>query len=275
MTNITVGFIGSGNMAEALIKGLVGKGVLAPDHIYCADINPGRLETLRQSYQIQPVSGNLELAERASLLILAVKPQQAREVLTQLAPALDPERHVLISIAAGLTTAYLETCLQKPMKIVRVMPNTPARIQAAASAYCLGAHATGHEGQVTADLFRAVGLVLPVEESLMDAVTALSGSGPAYVFYLCEVLIQSALTLGLGKQQARALAVETIWGAAQLLKQGDQSPEALRKAVTSPGGTTEAALAVLEQRRLPAIFKEALTAARDRGRVLSAGQKEK
>ncbi len=274
MINSTLGFLGSGNMAEALIKGLMDKGVLTADRILCADVNRERLQTLQQAYHIQPISDNLQLVDQAQVLVLSVKPQQAPDLLAQIAPALDTNRHVLISIAAGLTTTFLEACVEKAIKVVRVMPNTPARIQAGASAYCLGTQATAAEAQLTTVLFQAVGLIMPVEESLMDAVTALSGSGPAYVFYLCETLIQSALTLGLGQQEAQALAIETIWGAAQLLKQGEQSPEALRKAVTSPGGTTEAALGVLEKRRFQDIFHEALTAARDRGRALSPVKKE-
>ncbi|MBN1595383.1 pyrroline-5-carboxylate reductase, partial [candidate division FCPU426 bacterium] len=200
----------------------------------------------------------------------AVKPQQVREVLADIRPALQADRHVLLSIAAGIPTAYIEKHAGCALRVARIMPNTPARQLSGATAFCLGRHAGEDEAALTRRLFSAVGTVLQVEEHLLDAITALSGSGPAYVFKLCEMMAAAGVSMGVPATAAEALAVQTIWGAASMLKAGGQSAAELRMAVTSAGGTTQAALAHLAASDFEAVFKAALHAAKKRSVELSA-----
>lgn len=269
-----VGFIGSGNMAEAIIKGLINKQLCQPSKIYCTDIDDRRLQKMARLYGIHAVNNNDELVDSAPIIILAVKPQQAETVLRQIKEPINPAVNILISIAAGLSTSYLESCLNKPVKIIRVMPNTPARVQAGAAAYCLGRHATENEALTVQLLFEAIGIIIQVDESLMNAVTAISGSGPAYIFKIAEMMIQTAMEMGLEQSVAEQLTIQTIFGAAKLLKEQGGKAGELRAAVTSPGGTTEAALNVMRDFGIEAIFSKALCAARDRGATLSPVNKE-
>ena len=274
MIEPVIGFLGAGNMAEALIRGLINKNICHPEKIICSDIDKNKLQMLNQYYSIQTAATNLELINRAQVIVLAVKPQQAESVLLEIKEHIQVASHSLISIAAGLTTTYIESCLNKPVKIIRVMPNTPARIQAGAAAYCLGRHATENEGMVVQLLFDAIGIIIQVDEAVMNAVTAVSGSGPAYVFKLCEMMISSALEMGIEQPAAEQLTIHTIFGAAQLLKESGGKASELREAVTSPGGTTEAALKVMHDFGIDTIFRKAILAARDRGQALSPSVKK-
>jgi pyrroline-5-carboxylate reductase len=270
----SIGFIGAGNMAEALIRGLLETGVCSPQTLFASEVNPIRRAWFMQNYGLQVSADTQKLVASCSVLVLAVKPQQVPEVMAALAGRLDPQRHTLVSIAAGITTAYLEKAAGAPLKIIRVMPNTPAKLRAGATAFCLGRHAGETEKKLAEQIFEAVGKVVAVDERLLDAVTAVSGSGPAYVFLLCELMIAAGQDLGLSRGQAETLSVQTILGSARMLSESGQSAATLRTAVTSAGGTTEAALKHLAEAGFGDIFKTALAKARDRARELTPADPE-
>jgi pyrroline-5-carboxylate reductase len=269
-----IGFLGAGNMAEALIRGLINTGYCTPEKITAMDINEIRLALISKSYGIKTVTLAAELLRNCSLIILAVKPQQVVPLLNELRPFWNPQKHILISIAAGIPTDLIEKNTGCALKVIRVMPNTSARIQSGAAGFCLGQFAGEGEALLTRRLFESVGAVVRVEEKMMDAVTALSGSGPAYIFYLCEIMIEAGQKMGIPLAEAEQLAIQTIWGAARMLKESGEKPANLRQAVTSQGGTTEAALNYLAAENFEKIFIHALLAARDRAIALqSATQK--
>lgn len=256
--NQTIAFIGAGNMAEALIRGLLAGKVVTADRIVAHDIRPDRLEELRKTFGIR--TGKPD----ADIVILAVKPQQMAAALAQV-----PRGRLFISIAAGITTGRIEKELGGEPRVVRVMPNTPALVGAGAAAVCKGRFATEVDLATAETILGAIGIVVRVEESLMDAVTALSGSGPAYIYYVAEAMIAAGIEAGLSEPVARELTIQTILGAGQLLATSGETPAELRRKVTSPGGTTEAALRVLADRQLQDIFVEAITAAKRRGAELA------
>ena len=274
MNQPAIGFLGSGNMAESLIRGLRETAVCLPEKITTSDINEIRLAYMAEKYGVQTTLHNRELAQKCPVLVLAVKPQQAEAVMTEIRSVLDQERNIVISLVAGLTTAGLEKACGMPLKVVRVMPNTPARVRAGATAFCLGQYAGEAETLLTHMLFEPVGIVVRVEEALMNAVTALSGSGPAYVFHLCEMMIKAGMQMGLSSREAEVLSVQTILGAARMLHETGQPAAELRATVTSPGGTTEAALDYLANSDYQQIFIAALQAARDRGQDLTLSKPE-
>ncbi|MDE2344471.1 MAG: pyrroline-5-carboxylate reductase [Betaproteobacteria bacterium] len=252
-------FVGGGNMASALIGGLISHGQ-SPDDIRVVEIQPEAAERLRQEWGVQTYGSMPAAIGQASTLVLAVKPQQLRQVLAEL-PPLSAEVRV-ISVAAGIRTDSLSRWLRGHANIVRAMPNTPALVrQGVAGLYAMAG--VSEEDRLHAQsLLRAVGSVVWVEkESDLDAVTAVSGSGPAYVFRFMEAMIKAAVSLGLDENSARLLVLDTVLGAAQLAKESPDSPETLRRKVTSPGGTTEAAIAVFEGAGLEPIVIEAVQAA--------------
>lgn len=261
LSNKTLAFIGAGNMAEALIRGLLTRHVVDPAQLIATDIRAERLAELAQRYGIRTGP-----PAAADVVILAVKPQQISAALAQVSG--EP---LLVSIAAGITTTRIERELGGQPRVVRVMPNTPALVGAGAAALCAGRYATEADLEIAEAVLGAVGLTVRVPEELMDAVTALSGSGPAYIFYVAEAMISAGIQAGLSAELSRQLTLQTIAGAARLLTETAESPAELRRKVTSPGGTTEAALRVLAERGLPAVFADAIRAARDRAREL-AGQ---
>lgn len=264
--NVT--FIGAGNMAEALVKGLVQSGLCPPAHLTVTDISPEQLSCFRETYGVQTASDNPVAVAAAHVVVLAVKPQVMPTVLDELAQAL-PAEALVVSVAAGIKTEWFEFRLAAGARVVRVMPNTPALVGAGAAAICAGTHATGADLDLVESLMRAVGLVVRVDEAEMDAVTALSGSGPAYVFHLVEAMLDAAEEMGLPRATARALAYQTLEGAAQLLKASDATPADLRERVTSKGGTTAAALKVMADADFHQTVVRALKAARDRSLELS------
>ena len=268
LNQTTIAFIGAGNMAEALIKGLLATHTIGPAQLIATDVRPERLAELAGKYGIRTRAANTAAVASAGIVVLAVKPQQMSDALASIRPALAPAA-LVISIAAGIPTARLERELGGTVRVVRVMPNTPALVGAGAAALAKGRHATDEDLATTETILRAVGTAVRVDESLLDAVTALSGSGPAYVFLLTEAMIEAGRQVGLPADVARQLAIQTVHGAGQLLVQGGESPEVLRKKVTSPGGTTEATVKVLTDRQWPAIIHEAIAAATQRGRELS------
>ena len=266
----TIGFIGAGNMAEALIKGIIAAKVYMPKNILISDIRPERLDKLCIEYKIHSVEENIELARKADILVLSVKPQNMQVVLEEIAGALK-ETALVISIAAGVTTAHIEALLGE-VPIIRVMPNTPALIgQGVTALYVAGKAEPDLERALK--IFSAVGKAFVVsDEKLIDAVTAVSGSGPAYFFLMAEEMITAAVALGLSRDLAKELVLQTAKGAALLAEQRDkqgQSISVLLRKVTSPGGTTEAALKVFENDQFGATVLVALQAAAEKSRQLS------
>ena len=262
-----IGFIGGGNMGEALIKGLLVSGRFDTSQIGVSDISQERLDHLHNTYQVSIVAGNRELAAGSDLIVLAVKPQQVGDVLGDINASLD-HLPLMISIAAGVPIATLEQPLSKPVPVIRVMPNTPALVLAGASAIAAGTHASADHLAIAKVLFQAVGLVVEVEESHMDAVTGLSGSGPAYVFLFMEALIDAGVLMGLSRPVARDLAVHTTLGSAKLLAESGEHPGILRDQITSPGGTTIHGLTILESGGLRGMLMEAVEAATRRSEEL-------
>lgn len=266
----TIGFIGGGNMAEALIKGIINANVYKPENIFASDIRPERLSFLAKEYGVQTLDENLTLAAKVDILLLCVKPQNMTEALQSIKDAIKEET-LVISIAAGIKTANIAAELgDRP--IVRVMPNTPALIGEGASALFANDKAMPMLEKAKR-IFSAVGKAVTVDqEDLIDAVTAVSGSGPAYYFLLMEEMIKAAVELGLPEPVAKDLVLQTAKGAGLLAVQADKTGEApaeLRKKVTSPGGTTEAALKVLAEGKFGPLVEAAIKRARDRSKELS------
>jgi pyrroline-5-carboxylate reductase len=268
LRNKTVAFIGAGNMGEALISGLLAAKTVPSSRIIAADVRAERREVFMSSFGVQTVDDNVEAVKAADIVLLAVKPQQMSEVLAGVKSVMSGSK-LVVSIAAGVTTARIERELGGKARVVRVMPMTPALVGAGAAAVAKGAYATNDDLASAESILGAVGIVVRVEEKLLDAVTALSGSGPAYIFYVTEALIRAGVTAGLDEALAKKLAIQTVFGAAKLLVDSGEEPESLRRKVTSPGGTTEAALKVLSEGRLVELFTEAIRAAQKRSRELS------
>ncbi len=264
----SIGFIGAGNMAEAIARGVLTAGLFPPEQMICADPSAARRELFSQQLRIQAVEDSALVAGRAQALLLAVKPQKIAESLAQIKPTLAAES-LLISIVAAVSTRYIESNLSAPTRVVRVMPNTPVLVGAGASGLCKGARATDNDLAFARRIFGACGLALEVPENLMNAVTSLSGSGPAYVFFLAEALSAAGVKMGLDQPTADSLARQTIIGAGQLLAQSPDSAAQRRRQVTSPGGFTEAAIHSLESQRFFEVIAAALAAAEERGRQLS------
>ena len=269
MKEISIAFMGGGNMARSLIGGLITGGHHA-DCIRVADPDAGQREFLRSHFGVQTGADNLELAARAKVIVLAVKPQILQTVAQQLAPLIQSSQPLLISIAAGVREPDVRRWLGGgPLAVVRAMPNTPALVGSAASALFANEFVSEHQRQQAESLLRAVGVTVWVkDEALLDAVTALSGSGPAYFFLLMEALEQVGSRLGLNADTARLLTLQTAFGAAKMALESAESPATLRTRVTSPGGTTERALAVLQEGGLEPLVAQALEAACQRAREL-------
>jgi len=266
----TIGFVGSGNMAEALIKGIIAAQLYQPKNVMMADVRAERLELLAAEYNVRPVENNTALTAAADVVVLSIKPQNMDDVLNEIKGTLKRDS-LVISIAAGITTTKIAAALGD-IPIIRVMPNTPALVGEGASA--LFAKNAGAESMALAmKVFGAVGKAVVVDrEELIDAVTAVSGSGPAYFFLLAEEMIKAGEKLGLDEATAKKLVLQTAKGAALLAEQADGRGETaaqLRRKVTSPGGTTEAALKVFAERQFSKLVTQALTAARDRSKELS------
>jgi len=254
--------LGAGMMGEALVRGLLTAG-WEPDRIVMADVRQGRLDELREVLGVHVEQDNATAAAGAEAVLLAVKPQDATEVLS----GLGPDRAVL-SIVAGLRTSAIADAVGARTPVVRAMPNTPARVGRGVTALAAGAACDDATRTLAADVFSAVGPVVWLEEDLLDAVTAVSGSGPAYVFYLAEAMLTGAEQVGLDPTTARTLVVQTLRGAAEMLAQDDADPRELRAQVTSPGGTTEAAVAALDAHDVKAALAEAIARAARRSAEL-------
>ncbi len=260
MNEFTIAFIGGGNMARSLIGGLIADG-FAADCVRIADPDRERLERLAQDFGVCATGSNTEAAQQAQVVVLAVKPQSMKAACEELTGCADGSR-LFLSIAAGIRETSLRQWLGEGTPIVRAMPNTPALVQSGATALYANAAVSGRQREAAESILRAVGLTLWVEdEAQMDAVTALSGSGPAYFFLVMEALEAAGRELGLPEDSARLLTLQTAFGAAKMALESEEDVAALRRRVSSPGGTTERALQVLEERGLRASFAQALQAA--------------
>ena len=267
-----VAVLGAGKMGEALLSGMLRSGTAAADLVVTAR-RPERAATLRERYGVDVVATE-EAAAVADTLIVTVKPQDMGALLAELAPHCPPDR-LVVTAAAGITTAFLEARLAAGTPVVRVMSNTPVLVDEAMSAISAGAHAAEEHLVRTEAIFSPVGRTIRVPEAQQDAVTALSGSGPAYFFYLVEAMTDAGILLGLPRQVAHDLIVQTAIGSAVMLRDSGERPATLREAVTSPAGTTINAIREMENHGVRAAMLSALEAARDRGRELAAGGEDK
>jgi pyrroline-5-carboxylate reductase len=253
----TIGIIGGGNMGTAIL------GRIKKTHRVCVcEQNPRRADYLRKTYQVRVANFN-QLAKEADVILLAIKPQDFPQVLTCLAGIVKTQK-LIISIAAGVTTSYIEKKLNPHIKTIRAMPNLPAIIGEGMTAICKGKNAKQRDLEFARGIFNKVGATIIVKEKLMDAVTAVSGSGPAYVFLFIECLTQAARKLGLSPQDVEVLIAQTLKGSLRLFEQQKEPAEVLRGKVTSKGGTTQAAMDVFIKNKIPEIFQKALSAAKKR-----------
>ncbi len=264
----TLAFVGGGNMAEALISGLLRQRRMVPEQISVSDIQPDRLAYLASGFGVHTSRDTADLVRRAATVVLAVKPQGIREVLDEIRPAMD-RNPLIISIAAGVSLATLAAGLPSGSRIIRAMPNTPALVGRGVTAICRGDAVTEDDVAVAEAVLGAAGRVWRVDETAMDAVTAISGSGPAYVFYLMEAMLDAAERMGLSPETAREWVLDTVEGAAVLCRETGRHPETLRQQVTSKGGTTAAALDVMQEESVNDHLVTAILAAQQRARELA------
>ena len=269
---LTVGFIGGGNMGEALIKGLLAASLVPATAIHATDVRLERLRELDRLYGIQVSSDNAEVVRHSDIIILAVKPQIMDVILKEIAPAVT-RRKLLISVAAGVSTAKIRTVLHKDARLIRVMPNTPALVLEGVTAIAKADGLEPDDLDTAGEIFSAVGRVVVLDESLMDAVTGLSGSGPAYVAVVIESLADGGVRMGLDRITAMTLATQTVLGAAKLLLETGMHPGALKDMVSSPGGTSIAGVAALEEGGIRTTFIKAVERATVRSRELGQGPK--
>lgn len=269
MKNSSVTFIGCGNMGRSLIGGLIANG-LSVNSITGTDLNAEQRQATASQYNIEVLENNQQAIKDADVVVLAVKPQSMQDALESIKAPLSLEKPLLISIAAGIKLSDLGKWAGKDLAIVRAMPNTPALIQAGATALCANKYTSNTQRDLAETIMRSVGLALWLkDENLMDAVTALSGSGPAYYFLIMEVMEKAATQLGLPQEQARILTLQTAFGAAKMALESNHDAASLRKQVTSSGGTTEQALNVLMNGDIEGLFREALEAAKKRSAELA------
>jgi pyrroline-5-carboxylate reductase len=263
ISECTVGFLGAGNMAAALIKGLVHANVLTPDKILASDVKAERLKHLEGAHLVRVTLDNHELVRSVDVLVIAVKPQVLDRVLGHIEKDVKPTT-LVISVAAGVPIAALEGRLPPNTRLVRAMPNTPAISLAGATAIAAGSHATDADMALAEQLFEAVGRVVVLEEALLDAVTGLSGSGPAYTMLIIEALADGGVKVGLHRDTALLLAAQTVYGSAKLLLETGEHPGRLKDMVTSPGGTAIAGLHTLESGALRKTLIDAVEVATQR-----------
>jgi pyrroline-5-carboxylate reductase len=263
-----IAILGAGQMGEALASGLLRAGVVQPDQIVAAARRAERAGQLRDAYGIDVLSA-AQAAAKAETLVIAVKPQDMEALLAEISPVVTRDQ-LVISVAAGITTGYIGRRLAGDVPVVRVMSNTPVLVDEAMSVISPGPHATEQHLRRAEELLRPVGKVLRIPESQQDAATALSGSGPAYVYFLVEAMVDAGILLGMPRQNALEMVKQAVYGAATMLKDSGEHPVLLREAVTSPGGTTINAIRELERHGVRAAVLAAIEAARDRGRELGA-----
>ena len=267
LKNKQVGFVGTGNMGEALIHGLLHRHLRRPEQIFCSDTRPERLKVVREKYGVKGASHNPEVVKQSEIIVLAVKPQIMKEVVEEIAKYLDLNK-LIISIAAGVPLEAIESCAKKELKLIRVMPNICVSVQEGASAIAPGKHALKEDLMMAKSIFDSVGKSIFIEETLLDAVTGLSGSGPAYIFLMIDALADAGVKVGLSRQDALTLASQTVLGAAKMLIETGEHPGKLKDMVTSPGGTAIAGLHTLEEGGLRTTLINAVEVATQRAKVM-------
>jgi pyrroline-5-carboxylate reductase len=266
-SSLTIGFLGAGKMAAALAKGFVHAGLLQPAQLIASDPNENARAAFAKETGAKTTESNLEVAKFAEVLILAVKPDYASPVLTEIRESFSA-KHLLISIVAGAPLSKLEAGLKPGARLARVMPNTPALVGSSASAFAVNKTATPEDSKLVEKLFTAIGLAFPLKESLLDAVTGLSGSGPAYVCLFIEGLSDGGVAAGLPRDVATKLAAQTVFGTAKMVLETGMHPGVLKDNVTSPGGTTIEGLHELEKGKLRGALISAVRAASDKSKRL-------
>jgi pyrroline-5-carboxylate reductase len=267
---LTIGFLGAGKMGTALARGFIQAGLVKAGQIIASDPIEAARNAFAKDVGAKSTASNVEVAKFANVLILAVKPYQVADVLGEIREQFT-SKHLLISIAAGVPLSKLEAALGSGARVVRVMPNTPALVGMSAAAYSLGKSALPEDGELVEKLFAAVGIVFHVKDYLLDAVTGLSGSGPAYVYLMIEALSDGGVAAGLPRDVATHLAAQTVMGAAKMVLETGLHPGALKDMVTSPGGTTIEGLHELEKGRVRASLISAVRAATEKSKKLGQG----
>ena len=268
-----IGFIGAGNMAEALINGLISSKLFKSDQILIADIVKKRVDYIKSTYKVSIASDNKQLSKESDIIVLSVKPNHISKVVSEIKAAITSKK-ILISIAAGIPSALISKLLKKNSKIVRVMPNTPSLVLAGASVLYCNENVTAQEKERVKEIFQSVGIAHTVEdEGLLDPVTGLSGSGPAYVSIFIEALADGGVKMGLPRDMAHKLAAQTVYGTAKMIIEGDDHPAQFKDRVSSPGGTTIEGIHHLEKGGLRSSTISAVEAATRRSKELSKGDK--
>ncbi len=268
----SIGFIGSGNMARAIIRGMLNVSLVSSDNVWISDANPEQVTRLTAECGVNAAADNRDLARKADVIVIATKPHHVGGVVTEVRDLLDPKRHLLVSICAGVKTTAIEIAAGEGIRVARVMPNTPALI-GCGSAAISGGKATDDEDLALVSLiFNSVGKSVIVPEDKLDAVTGLSGSGPAYVFRFMEALLAAGVEQGLTEAEAKTLVPQMVLGAARMAVEGDRSLAEMREAVTTPGGTTAAGLHVLEEGDFMQLIHDCVEAATVRSRELASGK---
>lgn len=267
-----IGFIGIGNMGEALLRGIINSNLVSPESIYASDVNTEKLNSLSNELKINPMDNNKSLVNNSDIILIALKPDIVKPVLAQISESFHQPKWC-ISIAAGINISLIESLLPDGTPVVRVMPNTPAMVREGMTAISPGIYANDHHVYKAKQLFQAVGKAIIVQEKLMDAVTALSGSGPAFIFLLIEALADAGVQLGLSRADASLMATQTVFGSSKMLLETQEHPAVLKNKVTSPGGTTAAGLFVLENNKFRSAIIEAVVAAAERSKQLSSQSK--
>ncbi len=267
LRNKQVGFLGAGNMGEALIHGLLHGHLCKPEQIICSDVRPERLKLIREKYGVRGTTHNSEVVKQSDIIILAVKPQIMKPVIEEVSKYFDFNK-LVISIAAGVPLDAIESCAGKELKLVRVMPNICVSVREGVSAISAGRHAQKEDLMIAKTIFDSVGKSIFLEENLLDAVTGLSGSGPAYIFLIVDALADAGVKVGLSRDDALLLASQTVLGAAKMLIETREHPGKLKDMVTSPGGTAIAGLHTLEQGGVRTTLINAVEVATQRSKAL-------
>jgi len=267
MTNNIIGFIGAGNMASALISGLINSGH-NPRDLMASSPEDDHLDSIKQSFNIAVTKENGEIFNKCNTIIFAVKPNILGGVLQKYSNQISFTNHLLISIAAGVLIKKIELSLNKNQRIIRAMPNTPASIKSAVTALCKNTNANKDDKSLAENIFSSVGTTCWLDENSMDLYTALIGSGPAYIFYIIESLLATSAELGFDKTTTKRILADMIIGSAKLAKQSKDSPEILREKVTSPGGVTQRALEIFEENNIKKSIILAITEAKKRSKEL-------
>ncbi|MFO0681623.1 MAG: pyrroline-5-carboxylate reductase [Sandaracinus sp.] len=269
-----IAFLGAGNMAGALVKGLVAAGASAPADIVCTDVRRERLDELEKKHGVRTSRDNVESARGADVVVLSTKPQVFDRLLPDVAKGVRPDA-LVVSIAAGVSIASIEARLPPGTRVVRTMPNTPCLVDAGATAIAAGTHASDEDVALARRIFDSVGVTVVLDETLLDAVTGLSGSGPAYMFLIIEALADAGVKVGLHRDSAQLLAAQTVLGSAKLLLETGEHPGRLKDMVTSPGGTAIAGLHTLEAGGLRTTLINAVETATGRSKQLGEDMAKK